>query len=152
MGMLMMVMYGTKDTESGLCTLLKVPKLFCGPKAGDNRGRDANMLGNRKHHETWEQKERTSFATKVLGNPDLLLWHAQAKGDVRSCILFPSYGHAGSCSEFPYPITLTTRTSERLTLIVWTERYSTAAEIHSHAVRLRRLLRDSPAGISTAAA
>ncbi|KAK0386543.1 hypothetical protein NLU13_6378 [Sarocladium strictum] len=35
----------------------------------------------RKHHETWEQKERTNFATRVLGNPDLLLWHAQAKGD-----------------------------------------------------------------------
>lgn len=35
----------------------------------------------RKHHETWEQKERTSFATRILSNPDLLLWHAQAKGD-----------------------------------------------------------------------
>jgi hypothetical protein len=93
MGMLMMVMYGTKDTES-----------FCGLKAGDKCGRGANMLGNRKHHETWEQKERTSFATKVLGNPDLLLWHAQAKGDVRSCILFPSYAHTGSCSELPFPI------------------------------------------------
>jgi hypothetical protein len=36
----------------------------------------------RKHHETWEQKEKTGFATRILSNPDLLLWHAQAKGDV----------------------------------------------------------------------
>ncbi|KAH8177989.1 hypothetical protein LIA77_03071 [Sarocladium implicatum] len=35
----------------------------------------------RKHHETWEQKEKTGFATRILSNPDLLLWHAQAKGD-----------------------------------------------------------------------